>query len=283
MQTVTSHFAVADTQAAAAVAGAAAAVSPFTIEVRFMGGLSQQQMDAFAGAADRWVQIIVGDLPTMLVDGETIDDLLILAQGQPIDGPGKILGQAGSTAVRPPSAGGLPAKGIMVFDTDDLQEMEAEGTLNDVIVHEMGHVLGIGKTIWELKELLQDAGTTNPIFIGENASREYGVLRGTGPVPVPVENVGQPGTRDTHWRETVFATELMTGIVAAANNPISRMSVACLQDLGYEVDYNGAEPYVLPDLLAMAEAGLLTPHAAPIDRGVVLTTIPIVLPEESVQ
>jgi hypothetical protein len=39
MKTVTSHVAVADTQAATAITGPAAAVSPFTIEDRFMGGL----------------------------------------------------------------------------------------------------------------------------------------------------------------------------------------------------------------------------------------------------
>lgn len=34
--------------------------------------------------------------------------------------------------------------GFMQFDTADLRHMENEGTLVDVITHEMGHVLGIG-------------------------------------------------------------------------------------------------------------------------------------------
>ena len=37
----------------------------------------------------------------------------------------------------------------MSFDTDDLSRMEQDGSLIDVIIHEMGHVLGIG-TLWEL-------------------------------------------------------------------------------------------------------------------------------------
>ena len=35
------------------------------------------------------------------------------------------------------------------------------------------------------------------------------------------------------------------------------MTVASLQDLGYVVDLNAMEPYSLPNLLVLAEAGLL--------------------------
>jgi hypothetical protein len=146
----------------------------------------------------------------------------------------------------------------------------------------MGHVVGIG-TIWPRKGLLQGAGTSNPTFLGQHAQVEFGSLRGSGPTPVPVENTGGTGTHDSHWRETVFATELMTGFVDAPGNPLSRMTVASLQDLGYIVDMNAAEPYTLPDLQKLAEAGVLTPHVAPIDAGTMLTSIPVVLPEESLR
>lgn len=75
----------------------------------------------------------------------------------------------------------------------------------------MGHVIGIG-TIWTLKGLLAGAGTSNPTFKGVNAKKEYGMLKGTGPVAVPVENSGGPGTRDSHWRESLFKNELMFGL-----------------------------------------------------------------------
>src|SRR4051794_6205534 len=64
------------------------------------------------------------------------------------------------------------------------------------------------------------------------AKQEYGRLRGIGPTPVPVENTGGPGTRDSHWREAVFGNELMTGFVGPAGNPLSRTTVGSLQDLG---------------------------------------------------
>jgi len=259
--------------------------SPFTIEVRFLGGLTKKQQNAFKAAADRWSRVIVGDLPSVMVDGEVIDDILILAQGSDIDGPGNILGQAGPTRLRPASAGSaafLPAKGKMQFDTADLKKMERDGTLDDVITHEMGHVLGIG-TIWSNKGLLKGTNTNNPTFRGKSAMEEFGRLKGTSPAPVPVENTGGPGTRNSHWRESVFANELMTGFVGKAGNPLSRMTVGSLKDLGYVVDMSTAEPYVLPNLLMAAEKGLSLAHAAPIDTGIMLPNIPIVLPEDSLQ
>jgi Leishmanolysin len=277
------YRAKADARRARAVA---ATTSPFTIEVRFLGGLNARQRAAFTAAADRWTRIIVGDLPSVLVDGEVIDDVLILAQGTAIDGRGGILGQAGPTHLRPASAGAaafLTAKGIMSFDTADLAQMNAAGTLNDVITHEMGHVLGIG-TLWEQKGLLKQGGTSNPTFSGPGAMEEYRALRGGGQRRrVPVENTGGPGTRDGHWRESVFRNELMSGFISQPGNPLSRVTAASLGDLGYEVDLDAAEPYELPNLFELAEAGALVEHSAPIDVGMVLPVIPIILPPSSLQ
>ena len=102
------YRAVADPEVALAVANE---TSPFTIDVRFLGGLSEKQKDAFRLAADRWTKAIVGDLPNVQVDGEVIDDVLILAQGTPIDGPGKDVGpgRADGAAAGKCGRGCLPA------------------------------------------------------------------------------------------------------------------------------------------------------------------------------
>jgi hypothetical protein len=269
-------------RATAKAAKAAKAAAPFTITVLFTGGLTPTQKNAFKAAADRWSKVIVGDLPNVVIGGQVIDDVLIEASGAAIDGPGGILGQAGPTHLRPANAGAaafLPAKGRMQFDTADLQTMQANGTLKDVITHEMGHVLGIG-TIWTKKGLLTGANGNNPTFTGVNAKKEYGVLKGTGPTVVPVENTGGAGTKNSHWRDTVFKNELMTGFVNAAPNPISRVTVASLKDLGYLVDLSKAEPYALPNLLRLAEAGSLVAAHEP--SGEVIPTVPMVLPEDSI-
>jgi hypothetical protein len=184
----------------------------------------------------------------------------------------------------PASPRSSPPKGEMTFDTADLKQMEQDGTLNDVITHEMGHVLGIG-TVWTFKSILKGAGTTNPTFRGKAAMKEFGLLKGptVKPTPVPVENTGGPGTADSHWRETVFRNELMTGFVGVSDNPLSLLTIASLQDLGYIVDLNAAEPYSLPNLLVLAEAGLLASPVASAARGIVLPNVPILLPETSLQ
>lgn len=249
--------------------------SPFTVEVRFLGGLSPTQQAAFANAAQRWAQIIRGDLPTAIVDGVTVDDVLIEAEGVLIDGPGGILGQAGPTHIRPGS--NLPVKGIMSFDTADLDRMEADGSLTDVILHEMGHVLGFG-TLWSRMGLIVGADTVNPILVGANAMREYAVLTGRpDPTSVPLENTGGPGTRDGHLRESVFGHELLTGFLSGATRPISRVSVGAFEDMGYEVDYEAADAFVLPTALFLAELGIMGDRG-PMDTCIIRRTEPVVLP-----
>jgi hypothetical protein len=276
---MTDHYrATADPKRAAVLA---ATDSPFTIDVRFLGGLTARQRAAFSRAADRWARVVVGDLPSAQVDGETVDDVLILARGSAIDGAGQVLGQAGPTFLRPASAGAaalLPAKGEMSFDSADLAAMEADGTLDDVITHEMGHVLGIG-TLWARKDLLAGSGSDDPRFIGAGGVAEYATLTHRAATGVPVENTGGPGTREGHWRESTFGNELMSGFIAAPGNPLSRLTVASLADLGYQVDLDAAEPYALPTVTPGGGPAVIAGHGG---RGTMLPmVVPTVLPDEA--
>lgn len=228
--------------------------SRFSIDVRFLGGLTPSQRSVFQLAAARWARVIVGDLPEVEVGGERIDDVLIEAEGVRIDGQGSVLGQAGPELTRRGSL--LPVTGRMAFDTADLAEMEADGSLIDVIVHEMGHVLGIG-TLWAPLGLVVGSGTADPQFVGLRAMGEYAELIGASqPTPVPIANRGGAGTREGHWRESVFGSELMTGFVEGGPSPLSRLTIAALADMGYEVDPAAADPYRLPTSLELAALGL---------------------------
>lgn len=275
------YRATADARLAAALGAAA----PFTIDVRFMGGFSPRQMDLFRAAADRWVKVIVGDLPDVVVEGELVDDVLILASAVRFDGPQGMLGLAGPTWLRPATgnpADLLPAKGIMKLDRVDVARLEAAGTLEGLIAHEMGHVLGVG-TIWDDKGLIDVTDPGNPVFMGANAMREYGVLRGTGPIPVPIENVGGEGTQGLHWRETIFGTELMTGNHDPGPNANSRVTVASLLDCGYGADLRHADPFTLASPRALAEAGRAIDRVAQSNGGCFLPTTPARLPVESLR
>ncbi len=222
---------------------------------------SASQKVIFRQAADRWEQIITGDLPDVTANfgschempgfSGTVDDLRIWASTPPIDGTGNILGQAGPCHIR----GGpeFPITGLMRFDAADIDALEAGGSLFEVIVHEMGHVLGFG-TLWDRVnvnpaswDLLQDAGTADPYFNGANAIAAFDAAGGSGRTAgpkVPVENTGGSGTVDSHWRETVFLSELMTGwINTGSPNPLSAITIASLQDMGYQVNMAAADAY----------------------------------------
>ena len=69
--------------------------------------------------------------------------LLISATLQEIDGFGGVLGFAGPTAVWR-GCSTISAEGEMTFDIDDVSSLEADGSFGGVILHEMGHVIGVG-------------------------------------------------------------------------------------------------------------------------------------------
>lgn len=219
--------------------------SNFDIVVTFSGGLTASQMQAFTNAEQRLEQIITGDVPDVNVPGiGLVDDIQIDAVGMAIDGPGGILGAAGPNLLR--TGSNLPITGDMQFDTADLAALEAANELELVILHEMLHVIGVG-TIWQLTGNLTGAGGPDPQFTGTMATAEYNTIFGTNGNSVPVENTGGQGTRDGHWRESVLDNELMTGFLNSGQmNPLSRITVGSLADIGYTVNLNAADAYSAP-------------------------------------
>jgi hypothetical protein len=239
------------------VAGAAAveaAEAGFQITLRFNNGGTASQLGAFETARAKWEGAIVGDVPD--VDGTIgakrcgnsfptpvfnglIDDILIDVLLQPIDGPGAVLGAAGPCLVR--SVDNLSLYGIMFFDTADLGFLEQFGILDEVIVHEMGHVLGIG-TLWNFGRNLLQGTAADPRFVGPRAVAAYQSIGGKG-ISIPVEDGGGPGTRFSHWDEETFGTELMTGFIGTGQSPLSVMTIESLADMGYIVNPQVADRF----------------------------------------
>jgi len=131
--------------------------------------------------------------------------------------------------------------------------MESTGRLGDVILHEMGHVLGISAQLWSPLGLLVDPSPTSGApqdthFNGANAIAGFDAIGGTtysGGQKVPVENTGGAGTVNSHWREAVLQNELMTGFINNGANPLSQLTVRSLIDLGYSVNVSAADPLFL--------------------------------------
>jgi hypothetical protein len=221
----------------------------FNVDIRFFGrSIDPGIQAAFTRAAQRVNALVVGDIPDFAlvsydvaaqcqVTGvapltETVGSMIIFASVDSIDGPGKVVGSAGPCAIRNSSK--ITIVGTMKFDVADLQTIFNDGRLNDVIFHEMLHVLGFG-TLWDplYKNLIINKGTPSTAYIG--AAGIAGCLQsgGTGfkcSPTIPLEDLFGPGTIDGHWRDRVFTTELMTGIVSAPGvaNPLSLMTIGAL-------------------------------------------------------
>ncbi len=239
------------------------ASSEFNIELVFQ---SDEELDpiveeAFMGAKQRWERVIVGDLEdvesrfpaqcdTFQVP-DTVDDLVIGVSLQQIDGPNGILGAAGPCLLRGDGAP-LPYAGVMQFDVADLLRFGEQGRLEEIVLHEMGHVLGVG-ALWEPLGLLEDpaggqGGDADTAFTGSLAVAEFDAIGGDGydGAKVPVQNSGGQGVANGHWRESVFGNELMTPFLSPIPGLMSEITIASLEDLGYEVNYAEADAYSWP-------------------------------------
>ncbi|MGB3800102.1 MAG: leishmanolysin-related zinc metalloendopeptidase [Lewinella sp.] len=213
----------------------------FNITLKYIVPVTKEQEQVFSDAAGRWERIIIKDVPSITgtipsafegfppaVDG-TVDDIVIEVALAPIDGAGGILGQAGPVFVR--NSDNLPLSGVMFFDVADLAFLDELGLFEEVIVHEMGHVLGVG-TLWDYggRNLLRGE-ETNPYYAGKLGNLFWKIEGGRD--RLPVEDMGGPGTALGHWRESVLRNELMTGFLNLGENPLSHITAASMRDLGY--------------------------------------------------
>ena len=95
----------------------------------------------------------------------------------------------------------------------------------------------------------QQNQTADTYFAGFQARRAFDQLGGRSyrgrKVPV------QQGGDDVHWRTSVFGGELMTlGWTWPYHAPLSRITVASLADIGYEVNLDAADEYWVPSTSA---------------------------------
>ncbi len=228
---------------ALATATAHAATS-FNLTLNFTGGLTATQQTVFGDAATFWEGHVTGYQPGIAIGGLTID-----AGGSYIDGAGGVLGQAGPTAGTIQAGYTLATTGTMAFDTADLSAMESNGSLYDVILHEMAHVMGFG-TLWVDNGVYVD-GTGE--YTGANALAAYrNEFNQPGAAFVPVELGGGAGTANAHWNENNGGSgltgitdglgrdmrdELMTGWMSPnpANTFVSRTTLASFTDIGFLV------------------------------------------------
>jgi hypothetical protein len=270
-------------------AGPKPANSAYKIELRFFGRtLTAPQQALFTNAKARLESIIVGSIPSVNAAGadpascgatgiaklnETIPGLVIYASIDSIDGRGKILAEAGPCYVRSSNSAKdfRTSIGIMKFDSADINTLAGSGNLQQVITHEMMHVVGFG-TFWDTTStnLLINYGA-NVSYVGSGGIAGCKAIGGNNicATSVPVEgSQGSDGTINSHWRESTFGNELMTGFVNSGTNPLSVMSIRSLEDLGYTVNpavadqYPDANTRVVINLRSILDADAVSSPAA---------------------
>ena len=261
---------VAYTDRDAFSAGHIESTDGFQIELEFADSVTQELQNLAQKAVARWEAVIIGDLPDVHLDNGTfVDDLVIDVKVDELRHG--LVGVAGFTDIRvsgtnepangDPTGGGLPYRGKVILNSRYIDSSD----IGHVIAHEIGHVLGFG-TLWQndvgtFSELVEGIGTDNPVFIGENALREFNLLFQNSDQSVPLSSRSRtvPQTYDgrygTHWQDAVFnthagASELMTSSFPLNQNTgtpsdvfLSRVTVGALEDFGYSVDYAAAESY----------------------------------------
>ena len=272
----------------------------FDIDFIFLHEVAESWRDAFEEAVRFWSTILADtELPDVWVGQDTpigcwdmlsdqrigtVDDVVFVARIREIDGVGHTLARAGPCGIRSGSA--LPFLGAVELDAADLVAMEEDGDFEDVeevILHEIGHVFGFG-TVWHRHGLLRDPSIYNPgadaHFTGPLAVQafdEKGGLNYDDGEKVPVENESGPGGADSHWRESVLGHELMTPYQAIGERePLSLITIQSLADLGYTVKVGLAEWYQLPqpDAAARATPTRVIPYGDDILRGPITVVDP---------
>lgn len=265
------------------------ATGAFDVQFVFGSGVTSSQRTLFEQAATRWEGVITADLASATVNkaanlcgqnepaySGTVDDVVIYANVGPRDGAGGVLASAGPCLVR---SGGVTSYGVMNFDSAD----SGGPDLYETILHEMGHVLGLG-TLWTRFGLTNYSSgcPATPRYTGASARSEWSALGGSG--DVPVENGGGGGTACGHWDEETFNTELMTGYSeGSASEPLSRMTVGSLQDMGYGVNKGAADPYSLPPCSPTCSQVAPQMDGDMAGREILLEPVGISLPDGTIQ
>jgi hypothetical protein len=231
----------------------------FDISVTFSEGMDENYKSAFSSAAAFWKSQITG----YRLDYAGLQGVTISASVATNDGIGGTLGSAGPTYGyffnEVQLAGDsvfsdvlYATAGSMTFDSADVNNLITAGVWEQVIRHEMAHVLGFG-TLWgfdyggTVYNNFYTAGSGQ--YTGAAGLAAYRAEFDPAAAYVPVELGGGSGTSDGHWNEADgggaltgitdsggndMAYELMTGWL---NSPtfVSQTTLAQFYDMGYTV------------------------------------------------
>ena len=244
---------------------------PFDLELVIVDEVTASQNGIITQVAERYESMIglgAGDgtlsyaaercAPGMPEVSQDLDDISIYVMVGPLDGAGNVVAMSGTCddAIRTSSTGwvGMPTLGAVVLDEADIAQLESDGVLEAVVTREMARALGFDPSVWSVHGFLQnpslaedaepDADThmNAPLVVAAfNAAGGEGYAGARA----PLENGAMPGISDGHWRQSVFGDEVMTPYVTGDSQPLSRITLEALYEVGYELDVMMADPFTL--------------------------------------
>lgn len=130
---------------------------------------------------------------------------------------------------------------------EDFSDFNGTGTnvIDELIIHEVGHVLGIG-TLWvENGVYINNSGE----YTGEFGVRAYRREFDPAATFVPVELSGPIGSRNAHWDQFFRSAEGPPGVDPFTLSPLTGITDAQGRDLGLEImtaalDPDFGEPFI---------------------------------------
>lgn len=165
-----------------------------------------------------------------------------------------------SHLVAGPNGESFPTQGTITIDLRDMKRLlNDQPRFKDTIVHEIGHVLGLG-TLFEMAGMVSKAGG-DYWYTGQYGCEAYAQLLGLpdgSQENVPLKKVDDgKSTPAFHWDEEALEKDIMSTLLdqpgvagssrrrpndSPANriNVISIVSAGALKDLGYVVDLSKA-------------------------------------------
>ncbi len=246
----------------------------FDITVEFTSDdIPNAYVSAFEDAVERWEEIITGDLPYAFVEGYGyVDDILIEVSVQDIDlsfeGVEQTILAISSVLDQRDGASALPSYSRIVINSEEVGTLL---NLDEFVANTIGRALGFG-ALWEefgLVRLIDGVAT----YTGPNGLREIEELSDDLNGVNVLETGADGGLAAQYWSEAVLDEELMTSRVelrrleagppnfGVPDNPISALTIAAMQDLGYQVDYGAADGFRL-------DPGALSRHTSnPAENG----------------
>ena len=122
------------------------------------------------------------------------------------------------------------------FDAADIFDLAQRDVLVDVALHELGHSLGLG-VLWPSYSLV----TTGGQYVGSHGLRGYRTINDVS----NDDDHAELGTSGGHWSEGVLGNELMTPLIGDGAQPLSKVTLLSLIDLGYAIRENTADDFLV--------------------------------------